>query len=237
VNDATGKLSVLKWTGIVFRILAVCWTTLAALDIWLSTDLFLSARVLLGENAVNNPTLWDEVESKEALIARLEIPNLIIGLVVMAVWLAWLYGSVRWLRLAQRTGLEYSPTMIVIWHFIPVMQLWKPMHAYIELASASSDDPDWKALPPPHIAVLTALLLTISGLANVGYMRLLHRADEISDVVNLIGFRIVIDVLTIAALGAMILFTLKVYRNLLNLGEARREPTSQAKPDSQTTSV
>jgi len=237
VNDVTGKLALLKWTGIVFRTLAVCWIILMVLDAWLSADLFLSVRLLLGEGAFSNPTFWAEVENKEAFVARFDLPNLIIGFVVMMVWLAWLYGSLRLLRLKQPTGLEYSPSMIVIWHFIPVMQLWKPLHAYIELATASSGNPDWKALHPPHIAVFTALLLTICGLSNVAYRRLLDLADEISDVVNLIGFRIFIDMMTIAALGAMILFTLKIYRNLFNLGEAPRETPPKAMPDSQTRSV
>lgn len=237
MNETTEKLSRLRWIGILFRILALCCVALAAIDAWLSTDLYLSARRLLADGASSNPGLWTDVEQKEALVARLEIPTLIIGLGAMFTWLGWLYGSVRRLRMAQLTGLEHSPWMTVIWHFVPVMQLWKPMHAYLELANASTGNSDWKTLPPPHLAVWTALLLAITGLSNAAYRKLLDRADEISDVVNLVGFRIFIDTLTVATLGAMIIFTLKIYRNLSDLAGNSNGTAPKALPESQIPSI
>jgi hypothetical protein len=198
--------SISRWVGLSFQLAALCTIVVVAVYFFASVDVYFTAHPLLADPTLASSEFLAALDNKEQHLGNLDIPRITIGVLAVLIWWGWIYISSRVLREMDIAGLEHSPRMTVIWHFIPVMQLWKPMQIYIELAAASSGREDWKDLRPSHLATLSAGLLAILGLATVAYRRMLDRADDIPEWLSVFRFGMVIDILLAGTLIAMILF-------------------------------
>lgn len=239
IMDKAKKLySVSKWVGLSFQLAALCTIAVVAVYFLASVDVYFTAHPLLSDPSLASSEFLAALDSKEQRLGSLDIPRIIMGVLALLIWWGWLYTSSRILREMDIAGLEHSPCMTVIWHVVPVMQLWKPMQVYVELAAASSGRKDWKDLRPSHLATLSAILLAILGLATVAHRRLLDRANDIAEWLSVFRFGMFIDILLAGTLIAMIFFLrmiLGLQKTLVEGDTSLESGGNSAEP--QTTSV
>ncbi len=101
------------------------------------------------------------------LIFRVQATIYIITAVLI---LMWIYRANYNVHELGATNMTFSPVMSVVWFFVPVMGLWKPYQAMLQLWMASHEPVNWKSAKS-HPVVLTWWLLWLTTIA-VGFVSL-----------------------------------------------------------------
>lgn len=112
------------------------------------------------------------------------------ALIQMTVLLLTGVGFLRWIHRAHvnaralgATGMTISPGWAVGWFFIPIMNLWKPLHAMKELWQASSNPTSWQNESPAPLVNTWWTLWLLSNLLGQIALRLALGGDS-SQAVN-----------------------------------------------------
>lgn len=205
-NIVPGALAWVRWS---FILLASGTILMSALNVALNLDLLSVAAPLLDEGAVRDSGLSTIVDSKEQHLAMIQMPRLAIGIATLLAWFVWLYCAAKLLRLCKIDGLEFRPIMTIVWHFIPVMNLWKPLQINIELANASKGGSDWRDVRPSGLTMLTSFLGVCTGLMGRANYELSNKIETVADAVFAIRFGVALELVVIASMILAILFVLK----------------------------
>lgn len=109
-----------------------------------------------------------EVARATALDGRAVILNYIymtLAAITGVLWLSWLAFANRLLNRLDVQGREYGSLWSLGWYVVPIMKLWKPYFAMIEVAQVSADPANWKEQPIPSLVSAWWLLFALCGAA------------------------------------------------------------------------
>ena len=165
--------------------------------------------------ALKNPdtsATGDAVTSLEQLdhwLNLLLLPQVAMMVAVSLCWFAWLFNSVKLLHVAEVKGLEHSPWMAVIWNFIPIMQLWKPLFVNLEIADATQGNADWKANRLSKLALLCSLAVAIRAVVTRAYNQ--RGYETTTDVESQLTLDLATDALSILVFISAALFIRRMF--------------------------
>lgn len=90
----------------------------------------------------------DELSAWDATQACFALIQLAVLVATGTGFLRWIYRAHVNVRAMGATGLKFSPGWAVGWFFVPLLNLWKPLHAMKQLWQASSKPGSWEGDPP-----------------------------------------------------------------------------------------
>jgi hypothetical protein len=216
----------LKWIQAIFLLVALSAAalTLVAFVIEL-VEYVVLANVLANPNSPIAEEAIASLERMDRLLAILYQPHRIVLIAVSLVWFSWLYNSMKLLHVSGIEGLEHSPRMAVIWNFIPIMQLWKPLYVNLEIADATQGNADWKSNRPSKLALFCSFFIAVRILLNRAYAQLMQPSPI--DGETLLILNIFTDALSLIVLLSVPLFVRRIFHaqkrlveNLPNDGSA-----------------
>ena len=120
--------------------------------------------------------------------------------------LRWIYRANANVHELGATNMTYSPVMSVVWFFVPIMGLWKPYQAMLQIWKASVEPVNWKsAKGHPIVGTWWALWM---GTVFIGFISLAmaHRAHDISSAVDANLVEIMSDFSTVLSTLAMLMY-------------------------------
>lgn len=111
--------------------------------------------------------------------------------------LYWIYRANLHARHRGAIGMTFSPGWSVGWHFIPIMNLWKPFQAMVEIWAAGVGGVGWHSHEPPPIFRVWWALWLASWLFDRYAARTFDRAETAEELMYVSVLWIVSGVLGI----------------------------------------
>ena len=150
---------------------------------WLEIDLLTRAQ-LGGEVTEEDAELSD---NRRAAAGGLAI---VIAIVTGVVFLRWTYVASRNAYSFDASGMRFTPGWAVGWYFIPLLTLWKPYQALVEVFRVSHPGfgSNWRLAPRPRILPIWWTLWIAATFLGQAVVRLAFRADTIDEI--LLGSRL-----------------------------------------------
>ena len=106
--------------------------------------------------------------------------QVVVTLIAAVLILKWIYRANYNARKLGANNMTFSPIMSVAWYFVPIMVLWKPYQAMVQIWKASHEPVNWRsAKSHPILGVWWALFLTTNIIGNASYT-LGQKAHDIS---------------------------------------------------------
>ena len=129
----TKPLKVLLGLGVVMSVVAL-WSS------------FMQAELL-------NRGIFDaaEAESNDAREQIVGIVQLVLYALTVVVFGCWIVRANRNVRASGAKGLRFTPGWAVGYFFVPILNLWKPYQAMMDLWRASHDPASWPTAPTSAI--------------------------------------------------------------------------------------
>jgi hypothetical protein len=129
--------------------------------------------------------------------------------------LKWIYRANSNARELGATNMTFSPTMSVVWFFVPIMGLWKPYQAMMQIWKASYEPVNWKAAKG-HLVVPTWWALWL-GTVFIGFISLAmaHRASDINSAVDANLVEMLSDFITVLSTMAMLMLVNRIHKTQL----------------------
>lgn len=144
----------------------------------------------------------------------------LVGMVALGVILPCGIVFLRWLYLASRNvheetqGMRFTPGWTVGWYFVPVLNLWKPYQAMVELFRASNPDAQpgraWQDASRPAFLPLWWMLWIVAHAANNAVLRGIFRADTAEELVRYNQASLFAGVLDLMLVGMGILLVTRL---------------------------
>ena len=96
--------------------------------------------------------------------------QVVITLIAAVLILKWIYRANYNARELGANNMTFSPIMAVAWYFVPIMVLWKPYQAMVQIWKASHEPVNWRsAKGHPILGIWWALFLTTNIIGNASY--------------------------------------------------------------------
>jgi len=134
--------------------------------------------------------------------------------------LKWIYRANTNVQELGATNMTYSPVMSVVWFFVPVMGLWKPYQAMLQIWKASFVPVNWKsAKGHPIVGIWWALWM---GTVFISFtsLAMAHRAHDMSSAVDANMVEIMSDFSTVLSTLAMLMLIKRIHQAQLSHVEA-----------------
>ncbi len=133
--------------------------------------------------------------------------------------LMWIYRANYNVHELGATNMTFNPVMSVVWFFVPVMGLWKPYQAMLQLWMASHEPVNWKSAKS-HPVVLTWWLLWLATIA-IGFVSLemAQRAVDNSTASQASMVEMLSDFVTLLSTLAMLMLVRHIHQAQLAIVE------------------
>lgn len=137
-------------------------------------------------------------------------------LVTAVLILKWIYRVTSNVQQLGATNMTFSPAMSVAWFFVPVMGLWKPYQAMLQIWKASCQPVNWKAAKG-HPMVMTWWMLWL-GTVFIGFtsLAMAHRASDMSSAVDASLVEMMSDFATVLSTLAMLVLVKRIHQTQLS---------------------
>ena len=115
--------------------------------------------------------------------------------------------------------MTFSPAMSVVWFFVPVMGLWKPYQAMMQIWKASYEPVNWRSAKG-HPVVVTWWLLWL-GTVFISFVSLwmAHRANDINSAMDSNVVEMMSDFSTALSTLAMLMLVRRIHETQLRYVE------------------
>jgi hypothetical protein len=201
---------VLSWVLIGVHLLLIWPSIVDVLDL---------QRFIRGEEIADEPT----VTALMSLV--LGVVLLIVYLVVVIFWLMWVHRTYRNLPALGAVGLNYTPGWAVGYHFIPILNLFRPLQVMRETWRASdvrySRGTDWQVLNVPALLGWWWAMHLISAIVNQISFRVYQRSED-AEVLLAVAW---VDLFMLGFDILLLLVEIGLVRRLTNLQEQRAAAT------------
>lgn len=124
----------------------------------------------------------------------------------------WIYRAACNVRAAGARGLKNSPGWAIGWYFVPLMCLFRPFGAMVEIWNGSLSPERWKTLPTPGLLRLWWGLWLATNAFGWAENALRKAADTIPTLIFLTQFGMADSVLDIASTAIFLVVVLQITR-------------------------
>lgn len=135
----------------------------------------------------------------------------------LALFFIWFYKVYRNLPALGAEGLEFSPKWAVIYFFVPIFSLYKPLSATEEIWKASypsmeeTDSYSWQNNKTSPIILVWWIFWVISSMASFYLLRQSFAADTVDELLNLSRLFVFSDLVSAISGGLTVLIVRKIY--------------------------
>ena len=136
----------------------------------------------------------------------------IIYIVTAILILKWIYRASTNVHELGATNMTISPVMSVVWFFVPVMGLWKPYQAMLQIWKASIEPVNWKsAKGHPVVGIWWGFWMATVFIGFVS-LAMAHRASDISSAVEANLIEMTSDFMTVLSTLAMLMLIKRIHQ-------------------------
>jgi hypothetical protein len=140
----------------------------------------------------------------------------VIYIITAILILKWIYRANANVHELGATNMTFSPAMSVVWFFVPIMGLWKPYQAMLQIWKASYEPVNWRAAKShPVVGIwwgfwMATVFISFTSLAMA------HRAVDNSTASQASLVEIMSDFTTVLATIAMLVLIRRIHQAQLN---------------------
>lgn len=159
----------------------------------------------------------DSNQVRQAIVVLIQALVYVITAILI---LKWVYRANCNARELGADNLSFTPAMSVVWFFVPIMGLWKPYQAMLQIWKASYEPVNWKSAKG-HPVVATWWWLWL-GTVFIGFVSfyMAHRAYDLNTTLQGTLVEIMSDFTTVLSTLAMLVLIKRVHQAQLSHIEA-----------------
>ena len=140
----------------------------------------------------------------------------IIYLVTAVLILKWIYRASANVHELGATNMTFSPAMSVVWFFVPVMGLWKPYQAMLQIWKASVEPVNWRSAKGHPVVGIWWGFWMATVFISFGSLAMAYQANDINSAIGANLVEIMSDFTTVLSTLAMLMLIKRIHQAQLN---------------------